>query len=355
MPTYWSGQGSRRATMLPYGHRTFHHRVKVGRRPGRIGAATMIQRNFRKYRKSRKPPRLVGKSYSNYKTNNKVIKPLINAGILERKQAKGIDFNEEFLAPRCTDNIQYKAFNLSDVQVGSENASLLGIADLAQGLLGDNYTGKYIHVDNFHVRFNLQFFDENAPLSNLRLDVLSKSPKRCRFIVVAPKLANQPAQGVQTTDDNLFLDYLGKEYGLDNGLDKYPWEIMGAPINKKNWVVIQDHTFKINRETVMSAYSGTVPGTNVPWGPDNGYPVMNSSLGGGVSHKMIDVKLPIHKKVCMDSTTFQPQDLLTQYRCIFITDLPSLSKVNNQLVNAAPVGLNRVAVSARSFMQYVDA
>lgn len=356
MPAPWS----RRTTQASHGgimrYNAYHH--------ARRAAAYKIQTNWRKRRsktymktKRRLPPRLVGKSVPTYKTQNKVINPLIRAGILEKKQAKGIDFNEEFLSARCTDNIQYKAFNLSDVQVGNENASLLGIGDLAQGLLADNYTGKYIHVDSFHLRFNIQLFDENSPLPDLRLGVLSKSPRRVRMLVVAPKLANAPAATTpQTTDDTLFLDYLGKEYGLDTAGNKYPFEYMSAPVNKKNWVVIKDHTFKMNFENVMSAYNGSVPGTAVSWGAGQvGFPVMNSSLGGGVSHKLIDIKLPVHKKVCMDSTVFTPQDLLTQYRVIFISDMPSLSKISNQTVNGSPQGLNRLAVSARSFIQYVDA
>ena len=75
---------------------------------------------------------------------------------------------------------------------------------------------------------------------------------------------------------------------------------------------------------------------------------------GGPQIKL-DFKIPVNKKVSYDSTTGRPDDLNAAWRLIVISELPGMKTADQKTTNAAAYGSNRVLVSCRSFLQYVDA
>ena len=308
---------------------------------------------------SRKPPRRVQQSSKKFNNSVKIANSLVTAGVLEKMQSEGLRKNEEYLQTRCDNMLQYLNFNLSSVNVGTENSQTLSLLQLAVGNQADQYRGKYINVQKIFLRFNIQMRDNMQALADLRYGPLSKTARRMRMLIVAPKSQLTPNGPLNlTTEDSLFLNYLGEEYGLADAAQVpqvLPFEYMSAPINKKNWLVLKDSTYKLNFEQNFNVWNSAAPGTAVPYGPTNGYPQQDHRLHGGNSHLTVDHTIPIFKKVKMDGTTFRPEDLNMSYRCIFITDMPSLNKAQQQGVNQNAVGLSLVSVSCRSFVQYIDA
>lgn len=305
------------------------------------------------------PVRRRQKSGKKFNKSVKIANSLVTAGILEKMQSEGQRKNEEYLQPRCDNQLQYLSFNLSSVDVGSENSQTLSLLQLAVGDQPDQYRGKYINVQKIFLRFNIQMRDNIQALADNRYGPLAKTARRMRMLIVAPKSQLTPNGPLNlSTEDSLFLNYLGEEYGLVNAAQNpqvLPFEYMTAPINKKNWTVLKDSTFKLNFEQNFNVWNSSAPGTAVPYGPTNGYPQQDHRLGGGRSHYTIDHHIPIYKKVKMDGTTFRPEDLNMSYRCIFITDMPSLNKAQQQTINQQATGLSIVSVSCRSFVQYIDA
>lgn len=319
---------------------------------------------------SRKPARRVQQSSKKFEKSVKIANSLVTAGILEKMQSEGERKNEEYLQTRCDNMLQYLSFNLSSVNVGTENAQTLSLLQLAVGNQADQYRGKYINVQKIFLRFNIQMRDNIQALADNRYGPLAKTARRLRMLIVAPKSQLTPNGPLNlTTEDSLFLNYLGEEYGLEDAAQTpqlLPFEYMSAPINKKNWLVLKDHTYKLNFEQNFNVWAGNagpppVPGTAIPYGliqgngAATGYPQQDHRLGGGHSHLTVDHTIPIMKKVKMDGTTFRPEDLNMSYRCIFITDMPSLNKAQQQSINSNAIGLSLVSVSCRSFVQYIDA
>ena len=183
-----------------------------------------------------------------FPSHDPLLKNLVKSGVLEVKQKEGIAFNEQALIGRCSDNIQYINFTPSRTNSAAtaENSKLLGLTTIAAGTGANQYVGKYIHVKSAFLRFHISC----PPIDEGTVDALNSfkgmTHRKLRILLVAPKLAVTPAQQSVTTESSLFLDYAGNEYGLVNSLNKPDWEIMAAPINKKNWIVYKDKTITVS-------------------------------------------------------------------------------------------------------------
>lgn len=299
------------------------------------------------------------------RAGRKAVNSLVKVGVLEKKQSEGTHYDEQALAARCTNNIQYRSYIATDSSIASENSSALDLFTLASGTAANAYVGKYINVTSLFMRFCIQVPPIDQGTASAVDDFKGLGPRKLRIMLVAPKMTSAPAGTTLTTDDSLFLDYGGLEYGLANTTDKPAWEIMSAPINKKNWIVLKDKSILVSPNRVDTYGS---PST---W-PAGSYPQFATYGGanhpetaswneshymkpGGAAQLNIDCSIPINKKVLMNSTTHRPEDLNAAYRFIVISELPGMKQSDQKATNTASYGLNHVLVSARSFLQYIDA
>jgi len=300
------------------------------------------------------------------KSDVKVVKSLVRAGVLELKQKQGTSFNEKPLVVRCTNNIQYVNFTPALASTGSENANPLdNITFGGQGTASNQYVGRYINVKSLFMRYCIQvpMIDEGTA-SHLN-DFKGMTERHLRVILVAPRETSVPMGVDFTTDGSLFLDYDGSEYGLAAATDKPAWEILSAPINKKNWIVLKDRhmTVSPNRIDTFGA-PGTFPLSSNPAFAHTAvggsefaasWNETHSCKLGGKSELNIDCRLPINKKVEMNTSTNRPINLNVGYRFIVISGIPGMKQSDQKTTNAAVYGTNRVLVSSRSFIQYHDA
>ena len=323
-----------------------HNSVRYGTRKGGARAYAKPAR-FRQGAKTTKPQK-------------RLLNNLVKSGVLEVKQKEGIAFNEQALTARCSNNIQYINFTPARTNTAStaENAKLLGLTTIAKGTDANQYVGKYIHVKNAFLRFHIMCPPIDEGTTNALENYKGMTHRKLRVLLVAPKLAVTPVQQIPSTDSSLFLDYAGAEYGLVNTLDKPDWEIMAAPINKKNWIVYKDKTITVSPSRVDTYDSNSRPALkdhnlsgetyySASWN------VQHQMKTNGASELNINCSLPVNKKVAMSSD--EPQDMNLAYRFIIISSIPGMKQADTKTTNAAAYGTNRVLVSSRSFIQFVDA
>jgi len=312
-------------------------------------------------------PRPVRYRQGSVRLNSKamaVVNNLVKVGVLELKQAQGTPYNELPLLQRCQDNIQYINFSPVETAYAGESNKVLDLVTLSQGVGSNAYVGKYINVKKAFMRFHISvpMIDEGTT-DNLN-SFKGMTERHLRVMLVAPKLTSQPNNSILTTEDSLFLDYGGEDYGLANTTDKPSWEILQAPINKKNWVVLKDQHYKVS-PTRIDTYGapGTFPPNTTPafyyqnaqahnvasWNETHSVKL------GGSSELNINCNININKKVEMNTTTHRPENLNMGYRFIVISSIPGMRQADQKTTNNAPYGNNRVLVSSRSFLQYHDA
>lgn len=312
--------------------------------------------------KYRKPVRFRQGNQTAARSAKRVVNSLVRAGVLEPKQKEGVAFNEKPLLQRCSDNTQYVSFTPSpSSSTGiSEGSNFLNLTTLAQGTGAGQYIGKYINVKSLFMRFNIMIPTIDEGTTSSINDFKGMTERHIRVLLVAPKLSAVPQGQTATTEDSLFLDYAGKEYGLVNTSNKPSWELMQAPINKKMWVVLKD-----NKYTVSPARIDTFDATSRPILKDHnlsGETYYSASWNethhaklGGASELNINCSIPLNKKVSMNTVTHVPEDLNVAYRFIVISHIPGMKQADQKTTNNASYGNNRILVSARSFMQFIDA
>ena len=181
------------------------------------------------------------------KSDAKVVKSLVRAGVLELKQKKGTSFNETALTARCTNNIQYVNFTPALASSGSENANAQdNITFGGQGTASNQYVGRYINVKSLFMRYCIQVPMIDEGVTSATANFKGMTERHLRVILVAPRETSVPMGVDFTTDASLFLDYDGSEYGLASSTDKPAWELLSAPINRKNWIVIKDRHLMVS-------------------------------------------------------------------------------------------------------------
>ena len=330
--------------------------LKKNRR-GRVTGMKNVKRKANPYRR---PARYRQGSVALNRKSQGIVNSLVKVGVLELKQAEGTAFNEVALAPRCADNIQYVNFCPAAAAIGAEGNQVLDLITLSQGVGSNAYVGKYINVKKAFMRFHIAcpMIDEGT--TNVLTNFKGMTERHLRVLLVAPKLTSQPEGVTLSTEDSLFLDYKGEDYGLVNTTDKPSWEILSAPVNKKNWIVLKDQHYKVspNRiDTYDSNSRPTLKDHNL--GGETYYAASwnesHSVKLGGSSELNINCSIPINKKVEMNTTTHRPENLNLGYRFIVISSIPGMKQADQKTTNAAAYGLARVNVSARSFLQFHDA
>lgn len=289
-----------------------------------------------------------------------VVNNLVKVGVLELKQSQGTPFNEQALVTRCQNNIQYVNFSPVETGYTDESTKVIDLVTLSQGVGSNAYVGKYINVKKAFMRFHISvpMIDEGvtSALNNFK----GMTERHLRVMLVAPKLTSQPANTTLTTQDSLFLDYGGEDYGLADSTDKPSWEILQAPINKKNWVVLKDQHYKVSPNRIDTYDSNSRPALkdhnlsgetyySASWNESHSVKL------GGSSELNINCNIPINKKVEMNTTTHRPENLNMGYRFIVISSIPGMKQADQKTTNNAAYGSNRVLVSSRSFLQYHDA
>lgn len=334
------------------------HSSMGSRAPGggvRMGSASRPRATY-----APKAARFRQGSKSLAKAGKRVVKQLTQVGVLEKKQKKGTDYNEQALVARCADNIQYKSFVATEASLGNENSSALDLFTLATGTGATQYIGKYINITSLFMRFCIQVPQIDQGTTSATADFKGMGPRKLRIMLVCPKQTAEPAGLLLSTDASLFLDYEGNEYGLSNSTNKPAWEMMSAPINKRKWIVFKDKQVlcQPNRiDTYDSNSRPTLKDHNL-----SGETYYSASWNeshfvkpGGAAQLNVDCSIPINKKVAMDPSTHRPEDLAAAYRFIVISELPGMKQADQKTTNIAAYGLNHVLVSSRSFLQYVDA
>ena len=296
------------------------------------------------------------------KSDAKVVKSLVRAGVLELKQKKGTSYNEQSLVARCTNNIQYVNFTPALASSGSEHANAQdNITFGGQGTASNQYVGRYINVKSLFMRYCIQvpMIDEGVASSTANFKGMTE--RHLRVMLVAPRETSVPMGVDFTTDASLFLDYDGSEYGLAAATDKPAWEMLSAPINRKNWIVLKDRHLTVSPNRIDTFDSGgnapQLRGHNLSGETyySASWNESHSAKLSGKSEINIDCRLPINKKVEMDTSTNRPVNLNVGYRFIVISGIPGMKQSDQKTVNAAAYGTHRVIVSSRSFIQYHDA
>lgn len=314
--------------------------------------------------RARKAVRFRQGSSKVYRAGKRAVNSLVKVGVLEKKQSEGTAKNELPLVARCADNLQYLSFIATEASISTENANPLDLFTLAAGTAANAYVGKYINVTSLFMRFCIQIPPIDQGTQSATLDFKGLGPRKLRLLLVAPKMTSAPAGTTLTTEDSLFLDYAGLEYGLEHNTDKPAWEFMSAPINKKNWVVLKDRQVVVQPNRVDTFGSPlSVPANSNPQfyyqnAQAHNVASWNEShfmKSGGAAQFNVDCSIPINKKVLMNSTTHRPEDLNAAYRFIVISEMPGMKQSDQKITNAAPYGSNHVLVSSRSFLQYIDA
>lgn len=299
-----------------------------------------------------------------YKAGKRAVNSLVKVGVLEKKQSPGTAYNELALSARCANNIQYKSFIATEASLSTEGSSALDLFTLASGTAANAYIGKYINITSVFMRFCIQVPPIDQGTSSAVNDFKGLGPRKLRIMLVAPKMTSAPAGTTLTTEDSLFLNYSGEEYGLANTTDKPAWEFMSAPVNKKNWIVLKDKHVLVqpNRVDTYGNPSAFPPNSHPQFYYQNAQANNVASWNeshfmkpGGAAQLNVDCSIPINKKVMMNTTTHRPEDLNAAYRFIVISELPGMKQADQQSTNIASYGSNKVLVSARSFLQYIDA
>lgn len=329
----------------------------------KVSAKSKAASKIQKFYRSRRPARFRQGSRARHMAGKKIVNNLVKVGVLEAKQSSGTEHNEKSLSARCSNNIQYVSFIANDASVGTEGSHALGLGTLAQGVGSNAYVGKYINVKNLFLRFHIMCPPIDSGFQDKANSYKGCTERHLRVMLVAPKLTSQPTGTTLTTEDSLFLDYQGKDYGLVNTTDKPSWELMTAPINKKNWIVYKDTHIKVSPsriDTYVAPSSVTYNDpallyANAQANLVGSYFESHNAKLGGKSDINIDCRIPINKKVEMDTTTNKPENLNIGYRFIVISQIPGMIQADEKTTNIASYGSNRVLVSSRSFMQYVDA
>lgn len=296
------------------------------------------------------------------KAGRKQVNSLVKVGVLEKKQSVGTDYNEVSLAKRCSDNIQYVSFIATDSSIGTETSNPLDLFTLSRGSAQNQYQGRYINVQKLHMRYCIQVPPIEEKHTDSSNSFKGMGTRKLRCMLVCPKMTSAPAGTTLSTDTSLFLDYAGGEYGLANATDKPAWELMSAPINQKNWVKQFDRTYTVSPDRIDTLWGGTASTQQPKFVFDNGsgkysfsYDEAHAFKHSGATQMMLNFSIPIFKKVSYDSVTGRPDDLNAAYRLIVISEMPGMTQADQKATNAATYGTNRVRVSCRSFIQYVDA
>ena len=190
------------------------------------------------------------------KSDAKVVKSLVRAGVLELKQKKGTSFNEKPLTARCTNNIGYVAFTPALASSGSEGANAQdNITFGGQGTASNQYVGRYINVKSLFMRYCIQVPMIDEGITSATANFKGMTERHLRVILVAPRETSVPMGVDFTTNGSLFLDYDGSEYGLADSTDKPAWEMLSAPINRKNWIVLKDRHLTVSPNRI-DTYGG---------------------------------------------------------------------------------------------------
>ena len=199
-----------------------------------------------------------------------------------------------------------------------------------------------------------------------------------------PKLREQPPGTVFSTDDSLFIDRIGREWGITStDTETYPGtsykktqeELMCGLVNKQKWIVLKDQKFMLDNPWVQEFYSstgahvtGTWGQTQVPVGSLDNYIITNTSgenVGGyanfpflqrngkHASEKVININIPCNKKVKMSNVggTLNPENLpVLSARVIVMSDYPAVSRAQNEVINTdTPV------TECKTYIQYSGA
>ena len=102
--------------------------------------------------------------------------------------------------------------------------------------------------------------------TNLANSVKQYQPRRFRFLMVQPKLREQAPGQAFSTQDSLFIDRIGREWGLETtDSTTYPGttykktqeELMNALVNKQKWIVLQDKHFTLDNPYVQQYFTSS--------------------------------------------------------------------------------------------------
>jgi hypothetical protein len=250
---------------------------------------------------------------------------------------------------------------LSLASSGSEHANAQdNITFGGQGTASNQYVGRYINVKSLFMRYCIQVPMIDEGVTSATANFKGMTERHLRVILVAPRETSVPMGVDFTTDASLFLDYDGSEYGLASSTDKPAWELLSAPINRKNWIVVKDRHLMVSPNRIDTYDSNSNPSLRAHNLSGETYYAASwneshSAKLSGKSELNIDCRLPINKKVEMDTSTHRPLNLNVGYRFIVISGIPGMKQADQKTVNAAAYGTNRVFVSSRSFIQYHDA
>ena len=316
---------------------------------------------------------------SMYKKGAKLAQNLTNLGIIEKKlhyhTPQDVLTNMTY---KMSHAIRYANYILGQSGIaGEDNFTLDVFNGLAQGASAQQVQGDYVMVKNISGKLKIAIPPVSYTNDNTGNDVKKFQPRRFRVLLVQPKLREQAPGQAFSTDDSLFIDRIGREWGVTTtDTTTYPGtsytktqeELMTGLVNKQKWIVLKDQSFLLDNPWVQQYYSSAGAhyvgghGVTLPLGSMDNFIVTNSSglnvgayanfpsfhrQGKYPSSKTININIPCNKKVKMNDVggTLNPENLpALATRLIIISDYVFENRaVNETINNATPV--NEVATS----------
>lgn len=350
-------------------------------------------------RRAKRPIRFRGGvsklSKSNYSKGAKLATNLTDLGIIEKKLHYHTQQNVSTnMIYKMSSAIKYANYVLGQSGVAGEDNYTLGVFNqLFQGSSPQQVQGDYVMVKHISGELKIMLPPVAYTQTNLGLDVQRYQPRRFRVLLVMPKLREQAPGQVFSTTDSLFIDRIGREWGIE-GTDtttylstsykKTQEELMTGLVNKQKWIVLKDQKFMLDNPYVQQYYSstgthstGTYGSSALPTGGLDDFLITTNASGttanvGGYSNfpfmqrtgrhpstKTIKINIPVNKKVKMENVSgvLNPQNLpVLACRLIIMSDYPQVNRVKNEQINVdTPIGDIATYITYSGTTSFLDA
>ena len=278
-----------------------------------------------------------------YKKGAKLASNLTDLGIIEKKLHYHTPLdNMTSMSYKMSSSIRYCSWVLGQSGVAGEDSFTMDVFNgLQQGASSQQVQGDYVMVKNISGKMKFALPSEIYTQTNLTNSVKKFQPRRFRVLIVQPKLREQAPGQVFSTSDSLFIDRIGREWGItttdtvtypSTSYKKTQEELMNGLVNKQKWIVLKDESFMLDNPYVQQYFANTGNhdtgnhGTALPSGSLDNFILTDSTnanvgcyanfpflqrCGKHPSSKTININIPVNKKVKLEevSGVLNPENL----------------------------------------------
>ena len=203
-----------------------------------------------------------------YKKGAKLASNLTDLGIIEKKLHYHTPLdNMTSMSYKMSSSIRYCSWVLGQSGVAGEDSFTMDVFNgLQQGASSQQVQGDYVMVKNISGKMKFALPSEIYTQTNLTNSVKKFQPRRFRVLIVQPKLREQAPGQVFSTSDSLFIDRIGREWGItttdtvtypSTSYKKTQEELMNGLVNKQKWIVLKDESFMLDNPYVQQYFANT--------------------------------------------------------------------------------------------------